>query len=222
MRDGVVQESMFISSSSLEMNTLSRNTLLLPTKFRPKLTSIRYFRCNNFYPEQIPLGIYSHINFAFATVDPATFAVIPNAITDPTMYKRLTDLKKLDPSLQIFISIGGWTFNDVGTPTEFVFSDLSRSEASQNKFIASLIQFMSLYNFDGLDLDWEYPVAPDRSGRPEDFENFPKFMAKLKGALKGTGREGLTVTLPASYWYLKNFDLTALEPHVDWYVPYVR
>jgi GH18 family chitinase len=46
----------------------------------------------------------------------------------------------------------------------------------------------------GIDLDWEYPGADDRGGRPEDFENFPKFAANLKDALKSVGKSGLTLT----------------------------
>jgi GH18 family chitinase len=46
----------------------------------------------------------------------------------------------------------------------------------------------------GIDLDWEYPGADDRGGRPEDFENFPKFVANLKDALKSVGKSGLTLT----------------------------
>jgi chitinase len=55
----------------------------------------------------------------------------------------------------------------------------------------------------------EYPVAEDRSGREVDFDNFPKFMARLKETLSGASK-GLTITLPASYWYLKHFDLVNL------------
>ncbi|KAH2843082.1 hypothetical protein KXW36_000311, partial [Aspergillus fumigatus] len=65
---------------------------------------------------------------------------------------------------------------------------------------------------------WEYPVATDRSGRPEDFKNFPKFLANLKKSLKASGgRDGLSVTLPASYWYLQHFDIVELVKHVDFF-----
>src|SRR5690606_26123936 len=58
----------------------------------------------------------------------------------------------------------------------------------------------------------------NRGGRPEDFENFPKFMANLKHALESTGgRDELSITLPASYWYLQHFDLKKLSPHVDYF-----
>jgi chitinase len=55
----------------------------------------------------------------------------------------------------------------------------------------------------------EYPVAKDRSGRDVDFDNFFKFMTRLKETLSGASK-GLTITLPASYWYLQHFDLTNL------------
>ncbi|KAM0313290.1 hypothetical protein ACHAPQ_012074 [Fusarium lateritium] len=173
--------------------------------------------CNDFMPEQIPLGVYTHLNFAFATVDPKTFEVLPASSSDVKLYKRLTSLKQQDPDLKVMIAIGGWTFNDPG-PTATTFSDIARSESAQKAFIKSLISMMSTYDFDGVDLDWEYPVANDRSGRDEDFKNFPSFLKNLKQALKSTGgRDEVSLTLPASFWYLQHFDIVALEKHVDFF-----
>jgi chitinase len=109
--------------------------------------------CNGFFPEQIPLGVYTHLNFAFASINPTTFEVEAADAKDPTLYKRLVYLKKSDPSLKVFIALGGWTFNDPG-PTATTFSDIARSEDNQAKFFKSLISFMSTYGFDGVDLDW--------------------------------------------------------------------
>ncbi|EOD44207.1 putative class v protein [Neofusicoccum parvum UCRNP2] len=173
--------------------------------------------CNTFMPEQIPAGVYTHLNFAFATIDPVTFEVRPASSGDAELYRRLTALKRKDPGLKVFIALGGWTFNDPG-PTATTFSDIARSEANQKAFFKSLISFMATYDFDGVDLDWEYPEADDRSGRPEDFANFPKMMANLKKALKGSGgRDGVSITLPASYWYLQHFDIKKLVNSVDFF-----
>jgi chitinase len=39
-------------------------------------------------------------------------------------------------------------------------------------------------------------------------------MESLKASL---GNKGLSVTLPSSYWYMKHFDITHLQKHVDWF-----
>lgn len=94
----------------------------------------------------------------------------------------------------MFIAVGGWAFNDPGA-TQNVFSDLAASEKNQKKFFHSVQSFMSTYNFDGIDLDWGYPVADDRGGKKRDFANFPKFLANLKRSLKTTGgRDGVSIT----------------------------
>lgn len=174
-------------------------------------------RCNTFYPEQIPVGIYTHLNYAFASIDPDTFEIVAATESEKKLMTRLTDLKKVDPDLKVFIAVGGWTFNDPGA-TQTLFSDLAASESNQKKFFKSLQSFMSTYDFDGIDLDWEYPVADDRGGQKKDFDNFPKFLANLKKSLKSTGgRDGVSITLPASYWYLQHFDIANLQKHVDFF-----
>ncbi|KAF5985649.1 hypothetical protein FCOIX_2003 [Fusarium coicis] len=171
--------------------------------------------CEVFNPEQIPIGLYTHINFAFGTINPNTFALEANAPEDKAMYERLMLLKKKDKNLKIYLAIGGWTFNDPG-PTASLFSDLAASVARQKTFFSSAQSFMSTYNFDGLDLDWEYPVDDKRGGKDYDYKNFPKFMASLK-KMMDSGNKGLTITLPASYWYLQYFDIKKLEPTVDFF-----
>lgn len=108
--------------------------------------------------------------------------------------------------------------NDPGQPTKDTFSALAASSSAQSKFFASLVNFMSTYGFDGTDIDWEFPVAPERSGKPADFANYVSFIKNLKNALGAGGHNyGLILKLPSSYWYMQNFDIRALEPTVDWF-----
>lgn len=172
--------------------------------------------CNAMYPGRIPQGVYTHINFAFASIDPVSFNVVPSAASDESLYPLMQALKTRDLGLQTWIAIGGWTFNDDDQPTKTTFSDLAASPASQDAFFASLLQFMQTWGFTGVDIDWEYPEAPDRNGRGEDFTNFPVFLQRLRGALDPYGF-GLSVTLPSSFWYLQHFNLPKLEPWVDWF-----
>lgn len=177
--------------------------------------------------------MYTHLIFAFATVDPETFEVLPSSSYDIDRYKSLNSLKDQDPDLKTYIAIGGWTFSDPG-PTATVFSEIARSEVNQKKFIKSLISFLHTYDFDGVDLDWEYPGADDRSGSSDDYANFPVFLSHLHQSLRQTGgRDGISITLPASYCkfslcrnhndvmlksnqsgYLQHFDIKALAKSV--------
>jgi chitinase len=107
--------------------------------------------CHQFKPEQIPVGVYTHINVAFATLDPATFQVRPSHIDDVDLYQRISQAKRFDPNLRVYIAIGGWAFNDPGL-TRNIFSDLAKSIVSQRAFFKSLTTFLSVFDFDGMSL----------------------------------------------------------------------
>lgn len=88
-----------------------------------------------------------------------------------SLYSRFTALKTKKPGLETWISVGGWSFTDPG-PTQNAFSNMVSSSGNRQQFINGLIQFMSTYGFDGVDLDWEYPGADDRGGVSADTENY--------------------------------------------------
>ena len=104
-------------------------------------------------PADIPLGYYTHINFAFSLIDPQTFRLAPMDANTATKYKQVSALKSRQKDLQVWIAIGGWAMNDPG-PTRTTFSDLSKSESAQDEFFESLVTFMIANDFDGVDLDW--------------------------------------------------------------------
>lgn len=105
-------------------------------------------------PSQIPLGYYTHLNFAFAYIDPDSFQMAPMASDVAALYENVTILKQQQADLKVWISIGGWAFNDDDQSTATTFSDLAASESAQKEFFASLITFLVTYNFDGVDIDW--------------------------------------------------------------------
>lgn len=73
---------------------------------------------------------------------------------------------------------------------------------------------MDTYGFSGIDLDWEYPGAPERGGNKlADTRNLSLLVKEMRAAL-GTAY-GISVTLAPDYWYLRWFDAKGIEPHVD-------
>lgn len=92
---------------------------------------------------------------------------------------------------------------------------MAASRETRQIFIASVQSFLRVFGFDGIDIDWEYPVAPDRGGIPADFINYVTFLSELRSAL-GTDT-GISITIPSAYWYMRGFDLAGLAPYVDWF-----
>ena len=85
-------------------------------------------------------------------------------------YGQFAALKTYNRDLKTLIAIGGW---NEGSRR---FSPLVADPQRRRTFIKSAIQFLRQYNFDGLDLDWEYPAFRD-GGKPEDRVNYAKFVA---------------------------------------------
>ncbi|KAL7921208.1 glycoside hydrolase family 18 protein [Trichoderma austrokoningii] len=135
-------------------------------------------------------------------------------------FTQTTGLRMLNSDaddVEIFVSIGGWTFSDNSTATQPVFSDIAASEANRNTFAKNLVNFLREYGFDGVDFDWEYPGAPDRRGKKEDTENYVLLLRAVREAFDSSGgRYGISFTAPSSFWYLQWFDLPRMMEYADW------
>jgi chitinase len=62
---------------------------------------------------------------------------------------------------------------------------MAGTAANRATFINSLLSFMQNYGFDGVDLDWEYPVADDRGGQEADKQNYVLLVKEMKIAFRG-------------------------------------
>jgi chitinase len=58
-----------------------------------------------------------------------------------------------------------------------LFSALSATPTTRSVFINSAIAFVRKRNFDGLDLDWEYPVAGDKA-------NYASLLREMRVAME--------------------------------------
>lgn len=70
--------------------------------------------------------------------------------------------------------MGGWT-DSAGDK----YSRLVSSDSARAKFIEKLIPFLRMHNFNGLHLDWNYPVCWQsncKKGAASDKVNFGKFV----------------------------------------------
>lgn len=65
-------------------------------------------------------------------------------------YERVAAYKK--KGLKVSLALGGW--NDSQGDK---YSRLVNNPAARARFIKHALEFLEKYDFDGLDLDWEYP-----------------------------------------------------------------
>jgi chitinase len=134
------------------------------------------------------LDALTHVNYAFAYIDPGSYQIVTmDSVTRGSLFDDLTTLKSIKPDLEVWVSIGGWTFSDNNTATQPVFGDISADAGKRQKFANNLVHFMQQHGFDGVDLDWEYPGAPDRGGRKEDTANYVQLLKTLRSTFDASG-----------------------------------
>ncbi|KAF6732283.1 Acidic mammalian chitinase [Oryzias melastigma] len=93
---------------------------------------------------------------------------------DQQMYSSLNSLKNVNPSLKTLLSVGG-SVNGISP-----FIPMVAKPESRAAFIKSAISFLRNYNFDGLNLAWEYP---GHNGSPmQDKERFTLLVSELSQA----------------------------------------
>lgn len=87
-------------------------------------------------------------------------------------YEKMTGLKRSHPHLKVSLAIGGWNEGSAN------YSTLVANNLLRGRFVKQVSSFIRKYNFDGLDLDWEYPTQ--RKGKPADRENFVLLTKELR------------------------------------------
>lgn len=72
-------------------------------------------------------------------------------------YAKFNGLKAHNKNLRTLLAIGGW---NEGSQR---FSKLVADPEARQNLVKSAIKYLRQHNFDGLDLDWEYPASRDGS-----------------------------------------------------------
>jgi len=187
----------------------------------------------NYEVADIPAEKVSIINYAFANINPNTGTIIlgdPYADIDKFYpgdcwdndclrgnFHQLQILKQNYPHLRTLISVGGWTWSTY-------FSDVAMTEESREVFAQSCVDFIIEYGFDGIDIDWEYPVEGGLAGNHNsslDKQNFTLLLQKIRELLDlQSDIDGndylLTVATTASSIYVENIEVELIHEYLDW------
>jgi chitinase len=170
-----------------------------------------------FTPTMIDAARLTHVNYAFANIGSDLKITLGFPDIDPHNFSLLNSLKQTNPNLKTLISVGGWTWSGL-------FSDAALTDSSRKTFADSCVVFMKLYGFDGVDIDWEYPVSgglPTNMRRPEDKHNFTLLLRTLREALDAQGTADgrhymLTIAGGAGNYYPVFTELSLIHPYLDY------
>lgn len=171
---------------------------------------------SGYTPSDIPAGNLTHILYAFANISSDYKIAIGDSQVDTKNFAELRDLKKKYPNLRTLISVGGWEWSGR-------FSNMASTAARRETFAASAVAFVAKHGFDGIDLDWEYPVSGGKSSnsyRSADKTNFTSLLKLLREKLIAQGKTDgktylLTIAGGASSSYPGNVQMKSIAQYLD-------
>ena len=83
--------------------------------------------------------------------------------------------KAANPSVKVLLSLGGWT--DSGTNK---YSRLVTDSAARANFVRNAVEKLNQHEFDGLSLEWQYPVCWQADCRKGDLAEKQGFVYLAK------------------------------------------
>lgn len=155
---------------------------------------------------------YTNLIYSFVRMDESGNLHPPNDTLSAQRILELFTARKVMRSkgleLLISFSIGGWSGSQH-------MSDVLSDQSKRSNLVRNIADFVDGYHFDGVDIDWEYPVTGGAStGKLEDRANYVALVEELRSALKP--KKLISIAAGAGVDAMDSFDVRELIKHVDW------
>ena len=164
-------------------------------------------------PGEIAAEKLTRINYAFANIKQGR--MVSGFKNDDQNLATLVSLKQRNPSLTVFVSVGGWDWSGS-------FSDMALTRVSRRIFINSALAYVERHQLDGLDIDWEYPgqAGSTNQFRAEDTRNFTLLLKELRERFTAAERRlhrplSLSIAAGASSSYIAHTEMAKVQLYLD-------
>lgn len=173
---------------------------------------------------KIPANQLTDVIYAFGEPGVANICH-PSGPHEKAQLASLRLLRSRYPRLRLLVSIGGWG----GAPQYSAAALTARSRSAFAK--TCILEFVTHAGFDGLDVDWEFPVHGGVAGnpqRPQDKADVTVLLDEMRRQLDALGISNhrhyyLTVATPTGRWQTggaydpsDSYDFRAIVKDVDW------
>ncbi|KNB07606.1 hypothetical protein FOXG_08721 [Fusarium oxysporum f. sp. lycopersici 4287] len=152
----------------------------------------------------------THVHFSFARLTDSFEVDVSHVSYQFNKFKKLKGPKRI-------LAFGGWV--DSTHPTKYHILRNAVKMENRLQVAKNIVAFIKKHDLDGVDIDWEYPGAPDIPDIPkadeEDGKNYLGLLTLLKGQLGGLS---LSIAAPASFWYLKPYPINNIAKVVDYII----
>ncbi|KAL8243860.1 hypothetical protein R6Q59_010118 [Mikania micrantha] len=225
------QPSSVVSTAPYSNLSSPASNMTAPTN---GLRSVIYFTNWGIYPARNfpPTNLsaladsYTHILYSFAKVENTTGEVIlSDGFADVQKHfpgdktsagtnvygciKQLYLLKKQHRKLKVLLSIGGWSFS---ANLSVAFS----TAAGRQMFVDSSVRLLEDLGFDGIDIDYEYPLTPQQN------VDYVTVLQLLRATLNNVGEQRgmhflMSGAVAAGASHYKNYRVAEMNSALDFW-----
>ncbi|KAL3841591.1 hypothetical protein ACJMK2_019708 [Sinanodonta woodiana] len=204
-----------------------QHTISFPPDTNIKLKSFCYYTNwktqspdprTRFDVEQIDPSLCTHLLYAFATINDRELKLHWSQQGEDNgklgseangRFYKFTGLKKNNPGLVTLLSIGGETAGSAG------FIQIVQSKENMREFAKNCIIFLRDRNFDGIDIDWEYPAA-----YKDKYTQFLEVMQdefKVESTREKKDKLLLTIAVSGGEDHInESYNISEIDKHVDY------
>jgi len=147
------------------------------------------------------------INVAFGRVNNNIIEEVPiNTIA----YEYIQEARN-KYGVKIVLSLGGYGARGKA------YSDIAFEEKNRKIFSENVLETIIKYNFDGIDLDWEYPGFETNRSVEIDRPNYTLLLKEVYNKVKSYNKDLIvSAALPAGPWGISRYEVAKIDKYLDY------